>query len=195
MTARFATAPPPRLLFRVGRAPDVWEWPDWAYAAPDGTFGCRWDDPDGRYRVLYASSQRLGCFLEALAALRPDPFVVSALRDIVETDEDEPASATPGVVPRSWCDSRSVATGVPDNIDGVFVVVGASLTLATLRSALASRLVHHLVTDLDAATVRASTPRALTQEISSYVAVHRDEQGRPYAGIRYQSKLGDEIVN
>jgi len=55
--------------------------------------------------------------------------------------------------------------------------------------------VHHLVTDLDASTVRASTPRALTQEISSYVAVHRDEQGRPYAGIRYQSKLGDEIIN
>lgn len=51
------------------------------------------------------------------------------------------------------------------------------------------------MTDLDAATVRVSTPSALTQEISSYVALQRDEQGRPYAGIRYQSKLGDEIIN
>jgi hypothetical protein len=41
--------------------------PDWASAEPDGTFGNRFDDPDATYRVLYASSQRLGCFVETLA--------------------------------------------------------------------------------------------------------------------------------
>ena len=39
-------------------------------AGPDGTFGNRFDDPEGIYRVLYASSQRLGCYLEALAQFR-----------------------------------------------------------------------------------------------------------------------------
>ena len=39
-------------------------------------------------------------------------------------------------------------------------------------------------------------PRALTQEISRYVFVHaRDAGGRPVAGLRYLSRLGDDLVN
>ena len=34
-------------VYRVGRSPDPWAWPDWAYAT-DGTFGNRWDDPQGK---------------------------------------------------------------------------------------------------------------------------------------------------
>jgi hypothetical protein len=60
---------PPRPLFRVGRDDDAWAVPDWAYAKDDRTFGNRFDDPAGVYRVLYASSQRLGCFIETGAAL------------------------------------------------------------------------------------------------------------------------------
>src|SRR5215469_13440951 len=57
-------------LFRVGRDEDAWAIPDWAYAKEDGTFGNRFDDPMGVYRVLYACSQRLGCFIETLARFR-----------------------------------------------------------------------------------------------------------------------------
>jgi predicted NUDIX family NTP pyrophosphohydrolase len=57
---------PPGPLFRVGRDDDAWAIPDWAYAKEDRTFGNRFDDPAGVYRVLYASSQRLGCFIETL---------------------------------------------------------------------------------------------------------------------------------
>jgi hypothetical protein len=46
-------------LFRVGRDDDAWAVPDWAYSKEDRTFGNRFDDPAGVYRVLYASSQRL----------------------------------------------------------------------------------------------------------------------------------------
>jgi hypothetical protein len=56
----------PRPLFRVGRDDDPWAVPDWAYTKEDRTFGNRFDDPMGVYRVLYASSQRLGCFVETL---------------------------------------------------------------------------------------------------------------------------------
>src|SRR5579863_2381777 len=51
-------------LFLVGRDDDAWAIPDWAYAKEDGTFANRFDDPMGVYRVLYASSQRLGCLLK-----------------------------------------------------------------------------------------------------------------------------------
>ncbi|MQA00994.1 MAG: RES domain-containing protein [Dehalococcoidia bacterium] len=52
-------------------APDPWTWPDWSQAIRDGTFGNRWDDPDGAYRVLYASSSRFGALLETLARFPP----------------------------------------------------------------------------------------------------------------------------
>lgn len=48
------TAPTP--LYRLGRTPDPWAWPGWRYSLPDGTFGNRYDDPAGGYRVLYACS-------------------------------------------------------------------------------------------------------------------------------------------
>ena len=61
------------VIYRLGRKPDPWAPPDWASAGPDGTFGNRFDDPDATYRVLYASLQRLGCFVETLARFRIDP--------------------------------------------------------------------------------------------------------------------------
>jgi RES domain len=73
MTTALTAARPGGRLHRVGRAPDAWAWPPWAYAGEDGTFGNRFDDPAGEYRVLYASSQRVGPFLETLARYRTDP--------------------------------------------------------------------------------------------------------------------------
>ena len=52
------TATPTVPIFRLGRHPDPRDLPDWSRAHSDGTFGNRFDDPTGYYRVLYASSQR-----------------------------------------------------------------------------------------------------------------------------------------
>jgi hypothetical protein len=68
------------------RRPDAWQWPEWAYAGSDGTFGNRYDDPLGEYRVLYASSQRRGAFLETLARFRVDVSLVAEL-DAIEGDD------------------------------------------------------------------------------------------------------------
>jgi hypothetical protein len=38
------------LTHRIGRRPDPWQYPDWSRLNPDGTFGNRFDDPDGEYR-------------------------------------------------------------------------------------------------------------------------------------------------
>src|SRR5260370_35420693 len=85
-------------IFRVGRRPNPWQPPDWSLAGSDGTFGNRFDDPDGTYRVLYASSQRLGCYLETLARFRVDLTLYAELSEIRGEDAFTPL----GRVPLAW---------------------------------------------------------------------------------------------
>jgi hypothetical protein len=100
MSDGLASVEPDGPLYRLGRQRDPWAWPDWSYAGPDGTFGNRYDDPEASYRVLYASSQRIGAFLETLARFRPDLEVLAELERIEGDDEPPPA------VPRAWPDNR-----------------------------------------------------------------------------------------
>ena len=72
----------------AGTQPDPWEWPNWTQAREDGTFGNRYDDPDGQYRVLYASTERRTAFRECLAQFRPDLAVLAA--EIKEDDAGAP---------------------------------------------------------------------------------------------------------
>jgi len=174
---------PPRTLYRLGREPDPWAPPDWAYAGEDGTFGNRFDDPRGTYRVLYASSSRLGCFLETLARFRVDVALAAALAEISGADDYVPL----GVVPREWRHGR--AMGAADAA-GIFAAVGSSESLATLRAALASTIVELGLDDVDAAAIRSSVPRAFTQVVSRYVY----DTGR-FDGVNYRSRYGDEVEN
>ena len=118
-------------VFRLARAPDPWAWPDWSHAGLDGTFGNRWDDSEGEYRVLYASSTRFGALLETLAVFRPDLAAVAGL-DKVADDAD---ALAPGTVPRERFGHRVM--GVAE-LDGAYADIGAATSLATIRS----RLVH-----------------------------------------------------
>jgi hypothetical protein len=189
----FATRPVEAELWRVGRPPDPWTFPDWVYA-PDG-FPGRWDDPNRRYRVIYASSHRLGAFLETLAHFQPDPSIVAASEAIDETGGGGDTIRA-GSVSAAWCRERVITRGVVTEGElGPFVAVGAAETLAELRHALAARLVHYELEDLDGATIRMSAPRAFTKEISSFIEQQKDQQGSPYGGIYYLSRLGDEFEN
>jgi hypothetical protein len=51
--------------------------------------------------------------------------------------------------------------------------------------------VHFGLDDLDAGDIRKRTPRALTQDVSRYVF----ERPEAFAGIRYLSRLGDDLTN
>ncbi len=184
-------ADPPAEVHRLGRLPDPWAWPDWAYADPDGTFGNRYDDPQGIYRVLYASAQRVATFVECLAYYRAAIELVAELQAIVgdEGDEEPPA---PGTVPADWVEQRCVgrATLVGDYAD-----VGHHESLAELRAGLAARVVHHGLHDLDAATLRLSAPRAFTQDVSRYVFGQTADGERRWNGLAYLSKHGDDLQN
>jgi hypothetical protein len=181
MSDGLASVEPDGALYRLGRQPDPWAWPDWSYAGPDGTFGNRYDDPGTSYRVLYASSQRIGAFLETLARFRPDLEVLAELERIDGDDESPPA------VPRAWLDNRLVGEAT---VKGRFVDVGDTSSLATLRTALAASAIRYGLNEIDAATIRLRAPRAFTQQVSRFVY----EQG-PFAGIRYRSRLGDDVLN
>jgi hypothetical protein len=180
-------------IYRVGREPDPWAWTDWVFAGVDGRFGGRWDDAYGRYRVLYASSQRFGAFVESLAQFRADPNIVAAYANIDDDSGDE--GIPPGVVPRSWLSERVITKGVPTDVTGSFIVVGAARTIATLRQAFASLVLEHGIDELDAAAIRLSAPRAFTQGLSTYFEAQIDENGQAYGGIYFLSKHGDDIEN
>lgn len=181
----------PGRVYRLGRRPDPWAYPNWAFAGEDGTFGNRFDDPDSSYRVLYASSQRLGTFVEVLARFRPDPTVVAGLAEVQGDDPHEGLS--PGSLPSAWLDQRLVGEGV---LEGTYADIGHSRSLAYLREQLAARLVHYGLEDLDAAAIRLKAPRQFTQEVSRFVYECSEEEGaRQFDGIRYGSRLGDEFEN
>ena len=187
MASALRSRRPPARVYRVGRAPDPWSWPDWLFAAADGTFGNRFDDPAGAYRVLYAASDRLGAFVEVLARFRPDPHVVEELRRI-RGDDDR--ALRPGVLDASWLARRRVGEA---SVAGRFADIGHSESLARLRADLAKRLAQHGLRDLDAAAIRLRAPRRITQEISRYVYSQSDASGRRFDGIAYRSRLGDEF--
>jgi hypothetical protein len=73
---------------------DMWQ--------PDGSFGNRFDDPQGNYRVLYAATQRVSCFIETLARFRPDPALIAELEAIAGEDD----YVLLGTVPSDWCEPR-----------------------------------------------------------------------------------------
>lgn len=183
----FAVVQPDGTLYRLARTPDPWAWPAWSYAGPDGTFGNRWDDPLGSYRVLYASTQRLGAFVETLASFRPDLSVLADLKAI--EGDDNPL--TPGVVPLRWLEGRRIGEM---SFTGDFVDIADADSLATLRVHLAGRAIHYGLKDIDAATIRLAAPRRFTQEVSRLLYQWHENRGG-CAGIRYRSRLGDQFVN
>jgi len=169
-------------VHRIGRRPDPWQYPDWSRANPDRTFGNRFDDPNGEYRVLYASSVRLGCFLETLARYRPDMALYAELQQIAGENDFIP----PGIVPGEWFDKRVMGSATAQ---GSFADIGASDWIATLRRKLAPLLINLGIPDFDASVLQRSGPRLLTQNVSEIV------YSEGLDGIRYLSKYGHYIEN
>jgi hypothetical protein len=172
----------PGLIYRLGRKPDPWSVPDWASAGPDGTFGNRFDDPEGMYRVLYASSQRLGCFLETLGRFRIDPRLLAELAEIQGEDDHLPL----GQVPVEWVETRMMGVATSD---GEYADICSSEWISHLRIALAAHLEKFGVHDFDASVLQMTAPRSLTQSVSRIVFSHG------LAGIYYRSKYGHDLEN
>lgn len=192
MTCDLDAASPSSELYRVGRFPDPWQWPDWSFARGD-TFGNRWDDPESAYRVLYCSSQRLACFLETIGRFPGDPKVEEGLAEIeLEPDEVDHAVAPGVLVVADWIIKRRIGRGV---VQGTYAAVGTSTSLAYLHHQVTELLNKYGLEELDGAAIR-SEHRELTQTISRIVYECSTTDGRrQFDGIKYLSRYGDEFDN
>jgi hypothetical protein len=169
-------------VFRIGRRPDAWLPPDWSLVHSDGTFGNRFDDPDGYYRVLYSSSQRLGCFIETLTRFRPDLSLIAELSEIDGTDDFLPL----GTLPREWLTVRMMGSAA---IDGIFADVYALRWVSHLRKALAAEALRLGMREIDLSSLESAQPRRLTQLAS------RQAYRLKYTGTFYRSRHGHSLEN
>lgn len=176
------TRKPPNEIFRIGRRPDPWQPPDWSRANADGTFGNRFDDPAGYYRVLYAASQEVSCFVETLARFRPDLTLLAELNEIEGEDDFVPL----GEVPLEWCDQRLVGTA---SVDGDYADIYSSTWIAHLRPKLADECLRLGLQELDAAVLQNAAPRRISQLAS------REAYDRGCPGIYYRSRYGHDLEN
>ncbi len=173
---------PTEPVYRLGRRPNAWQPPEWFLAHSDGTFGNRFDDPQGYYRVLYASSQRLACFVETLARFRPDLSLLAEL-DAIEGEDDFVAL---GTVPRDWLAMRTMGTA---EIDGVFADIYGTAWVSQLRRTLAGEALRLGMKDIDVSSLEGAEPRRLTQLAS------REAYSLSFAGVFYRSRYGQTLEN
>ena len=174
---------------RIGRLPDPWAWPPWEAQHSDNTFGNRWDDPEGVYRVVYACSQLEGAYVEVLSRFRPDPVVLAELAGIDGSNDDYQV----GIIPTTWLETRTIGEAT---LTGIYADVGHARSLMYLRTAMAGRLIHYSIADLDAAAIRLSAPRRFTQEISNHIyRLSAPDETPKFAGIEYESRFGDNYQN
>ncbi len=170
------------LVYRLGRRPNAWQPPEWSLAHADGTFGNRFDDPEGYYRVLYASSKRVACFVETLARFRPDLALLAELTAIDGPDDFFPL----GTVPRDWLTVRTMGTA---EIEGSYADIYAARWVSHLRRVLAAEALRLGVKDIDLSTLQMAEPRRLTQLAS------REVYRSHLAGIFYGSRYGHSLEN
>ena len=100
------------------------------------------DDPDVTYRVLYASSQRLGCYLETLARFRVDLTLYAELSEIEGEDDFVPL----GHVPVSCAEPRLLGSA---EHGGSYADFSSSERIGLLRQELAGDCLELGIRELD----------------------------------------------
>jgi hypothetical protein len=153
--SRFRFKDVARLLRSYLSHPDPWDPPDCSRAHTDGTFGNRFDDPTGYDGDLYASSQRLSCFIETLARFRPDLSLLSELEG-AGADDNVPF----GHVPAEWSEARRLGTCTAQGSDAD---IYSAYWVNRLRQTMASECLKLGLEGLDVAPLQQGKPRRLTQ--------------------------------
>jgi len=135
------------------------------------------------HRVLYASSQRLGCFIETLAPFRVDVSFVADLALMENGEEDFTAF---GPVRKAWIKGRCIGGA---NVEGEYAAIYALAWVSHLRLALARTAVKLRMEDIDLSSLERAESRLLTQP-AGRIAFERG-----YEGVFYHSRYGHSIEN
>ncbi len=155
------TKSPAGSLHRLAQGNTPWI----AYAGTK--FEQRFDDPKKEFLVLYACSERVGCFIECLAHFRQ-----AELSGFHELDAKFGPSFPQGTVPPGWCQNRSIQAA---QVIGIFADVAHSAWLIRLH--------------LDQSDIHQATSRPITQRIARAVFDSQEH----FAGIYYTSRYGSDI--
>ena len=179
------TKTPPKLIYRLGRYPDAWRPLDWSLASPDGTFDNRFDDPHSYYRVLYASTQEVSCFVETLARYRRKLTFFARLEEVNEVD-DFTAS---GEIPSGWHENRMLGAA---GIEGNYADICGAEWITLLREKLAAVCLRAGITDFDASVLQGASSKKHRQitQLASRIVYELD-----YPGIYYRSRYGHDFEN
>ena len=132
--------------------------------------------------MLYASSQRLGCYLETLARFRVDPTLLAELAEIAGEDDFTPF----GHVPSEWAEPRMLGWATHY---GSYADVYGDEWIAILNRDLAAECLQLGIADLNAGVLQQTGLRALTQRASRLV------YNSAFDGILYLSRYGPNIRN
>lgn len=158
-----------------------WEW------ATNGRFPGRWDDPSGNFRTVYAGSTLLACIFEVLASFRKDARLAAEMDEIEEDPADHVLHPTIplATVPRDWLDARIITSA---HLRGGFYEVTDSMSLAFLYPQFIGRALQLGLDEFDAAALKDSRARPLTQAVASWVFESTDLDG-----IAFASRHGDDL--
>jgi hypothetical protein len=173
----------PAPLFRLGYGSNAWGWPPWQYVGKG-----RWDDPEGDYRILYASTERFTTFIEVMGDFATDA-VFEATWLLIEGDDD---ATPPGEAPTDWLRHRSMGRG---RIRGHFAAASLGASLRFFQQRVGPIAAIHGVPQINAATVREKQPREITQAISRLLFNCKRRLRRQFRGVQYFSRHGDDFEN
>jgi len=182
------TRTPTGPLYRIAWGTELWEYPDWKRAGTDSsslahTFGNRFDDPNAEYRVLYASSQLVSCYVEVLARFRPDYALLAELRAMDGEDDYQQI----GIVPDEWFENRFIGTA---EVQGNYADLYSPAWVSLLHSRLQPLRVELGLLDFDVSVLMQAAKRIITQRASGIV----NDLGA-FAGISYASRHGLGLEN
>lgn len=174
-------------IYRIARGTNPWEFPDWSRATVDPygarTFGSRFDDPAGEYRVLYAGSQVLSCYVETLARFRPDYPLKLALAAIKGEDDYQQI----GYVSSEWFENRYVGKA---RAKGRYADLYTAEWVSQLRPHLQPECMNLGLPEFDLTVLMQAQKRIVTQMASNYI----NELGS-FSGIYYASRYGNDLEN
>ncbi len=175
MKSKETPAAPVVPLFRVSRYPDPLAWP-----LPEHSGLNRFDDREGRFQVLYAAEQRVACFIETLAYLRPSVRALTLARALPSDPEASPGVAV-GVVPSDWLETRRIGSFTV--ADGQrWLDLRSLATRRLLREELAGRWLAFDLDDFDLGDLL-TRRRDISQTIAGWAF------DRGYQGIVYPSRF------
>lgn len=184
----------PGEVWRVGYAPNPWQWTPWEYAKDQGRFNGRWDDQNAEFRTLYTSDSLLGCFLELLASERPNDVAFYELAEIEDGDNAARQYPDPerGAIGLEWLNDRLYARGTQV---GTYAEVTHADAVAFLVAAGVFDRLGIPPRKVDASLLKDAGQRDVTRTVARFLFdLHDETTLKPVVdGIAFRSRMGDDI--